>query len=239
MCKSIEKEIKKVRSELKSLKEEIWADDCKYCGLSPDHYREAFMNFAHVLESKIESEGEFFLMVDGGFQDIFHELDVEDIKQTYPLNTEEEYYIYIGLRIFLLQQCKNIEIHYKLMEFFVENEYGKDSPGIRLEWLKRDKAELDKILCGIVTYPGDSCICREHRMDPHLRSALYRYVQLFMVNSHKVKSKEAMLNLVKDDRNESLSAAKEEYMGAILSDSLRCAHPYGQLFYDWERKLYL
>ncbi|KAK1267404.1 hypothetical protein QJS04_geneDACA024400 [Acorus gramineus] len=55
-----------------------------------------------------------------------------------------------------------------------------------------------------------------------------RYVRLFMGNSHKVKWKEEMLSLVKDDRNESLSAAKKEYRGAILSDSLRKAHPYLQ-----------
>ncbi|KAK1290898.1 hypothetical protein QJS10_CPB18g01239 [Acorus calamus] len=67
----------------------------------------------------------------------------------------------------------------------------QDSPGIRMEWLKRDKDELDKILCGIVTYPS-RCI---------------RYVRIFMGNSHKVKWKEEMLSLVKDDINESLSAA--------------------------------
>ncbi|KAK1290905.1 hypothetical protein QJS10_CPB18g01236 [Acorus calamus] len=59
-----------------------------------------------------------------------------------------------------------------------------------------------------MAHPYWSSEHRDYGMDPQLRSVLHRYVLLFMGNSDK------------------------EYRGAILSDSLRKAHPYLQDNYN-------
>ncbi|KAK1318491.1 hypothetical protein QJS10_CPB04g00074 [Acorus calamus] len=118
-----------------------------YDALPRDYCKDAFMIFEKMLERKIASEGEDFIRVDSRPGDLLVQMDMEELKQKYPIVLEYDYIYFIQLRIILLQRCKAIETCYKLMEFFAENYY----PGIIIEWVERDKAELDKIIRGTVT----------------------------------------------------------------------------------------
>ncbi|KAK1319081.1 hypothetical protein QJS10_CPB04g01428 [Acorus calamus] len=205
MIKSLEKEIDKVRSEIKILNGEVPPDADALPTLA--YRREAYKIFDQILQSKIESEGDDLLSMDG--EDIIDKLDLEELKQNYPLVKEDEYIYVIYERIHLLQECKDIETCYKLIVFFAENEYEEYCAGTNEERMLRDKAELEKIRCGITTTLGDPSLNDYCEMDPLLCFAISRYSLIYVGSCDKAKAKEERLSLARDNRGKSLYFAKK------------------------------